>query len=434
MEPICLHLQLLQYKFAAAPAERLPLFPNDIPQYCPDFITVQLLSDYNLSMGKYGDQYIVGEEYRNSTALETNQYHKWLNAPLDGGINPQMGIGKLENPDTSECEFLVFYSSTSQSQRRDPWDDIINMEDGIAYFWGDSKSGDGPDPLSRSGNRWVKKEYCHNYAQNRRSNAAPVLLFEKERSGYVTFKGVCIISGLNIERHKDGDDTVVNYRIKLDILDADTVDLEWIHRKSRTGVDAGGPEAWNHWVDTGTVRRYSVYKNRIRSKNAQTPKGRLSDLHSDIRSRLDGSKVEKGEKLELLLKRVLDSMDSISQVKLTPSSGDKGVDLTGKVDLMADAHLSEPNTKIEFKAQAKNKSGSVGGRELSRLASRVDDGEIGLFFTMSHYTKDAQEENLSTYPIRLFSGKDIVELLVQTDLANKDQLNDAVVNEINNAV
>ncbi len=385
-------------------------------------------------MGEYGDQYVVGKEYRNSTATVTNQYHKWLNAPLDGGINPQMGIGKLENPETGECEFLVFYSSSGQSQRRDPWDDIINMEDGIAYFWGDSKAGDGPDPLSRSGNKWVKKEYCRSYARNRRSDAAPVLLFEKERSGYVTFKGVCIISGLEIERHKDGDNTVVNYRIELDILDADTVDLEWIHRKSRTGIDAGGPESWNHWVDTGTVRRYSIYKNRIRSKDAQKPTGRLADLHSDIRSRLDGSKVERGKKLELLLKKVLDSMDSISQVELTPSSGDRGVDLTGKVDLMADSHLTEPSTKIEFKAQAKNKNGSVGGSELSRLASRVEDGEIGLFFTMSHYTKDAQKENLSTYPIRLFSGKDIVELLVQTDLANKSKLNDTVVNEINNSV
>jgi hypothetical protein len=400
----------------------------------PYFITIRLLPYHNISMGEYGDQYVVGQEYRNSTATETNQYYKWLNGPLDGGINPQMGIGKLENLDTGEYEFLVFYSSTSQSQRRDPWDDIINMEDGIAYFWGDSKAGDGPDPLTRDGNSWVKKEYCNNYARNRRSEAAPVLLFEKERSGYVTFKGVCIISGLNIERHKDGDETVVNYRIKLDILDADAVDLEWIHRKSRTGVDTGGPEAWNHWVDTGTVRRYSIYKNRIRSKNAQEPKGKLSDLHSDIRTRLDGSKVERGKKLELLLKKILDSMDSISQVKLTPSSGDRGVDLTGKVDLMTDAHLSGPNTKIDFKAQAKNKSGSVGGRELSRLASRVEDGEIGLFFTMSYYSKDAQEENLSTYPIRLFSGKDIVELLVQTDLATKDQLNDAVVTEINNSI
>ena len=109
-------------------------------------------------MGSYGDQYVVGREYRNSRSMETNEYHKWLNAALDGGINPQMGIGKLENPSTDECEFLVFYSSTGQSQRQDPWDDIINMEDGIAYFWGDSKSGDGPDPLSRPGNKWVKKE------------------------------------------------------------------------------------------------------------------------------------------------------------------------------------------------------------------------------------------------------------------------------------
>jgi len=385
-------------------------------------------------MGQYGERYIVGKEYRNSRATDTNQYHKWLNASIDGGINPQRGIGKLENPETGDCEFLVFYSSTGQSQRRDPWDDIINMEDGIAYFWGDSKSGDGPDPLSSSGNKWVKNEYCNNYAQNRRSDAAPVLLFEKERSGYVTFKGVCIISGLEIERHKDGADTVVNYRIALDILDADTADLEWIHRKSRTGIDAGGPESWNHWVDTGTVRRYSIYKKRIRSKKAQEPAGRLSQLHSDIRTRLDGSKVERGKKLELLLKRILESIDSISEVELTPSSGDRGVDLTGKVDLMADAHLTEPSTKIEFKAQAKNKKNSVGGSELSRLASRVEDGEIGLFFTMSHYSKEAQKENLSTYPIRLFSGKDIVELLVQTDLANKNKLNDRVVTEINNSV
>jgi hypothetical protein len=385
-------------------------------------------------MGDYSEQYVVGEEYRNSNSESSNEYYGWLNGPLDGGVNPQMGIGRLGSSGPGPCEFLVFYSSDSQSQRRDPWDDIINMEDGVAYFWGDSKAGDGPDPLVRDGNRWVKEAYCQTYAQNNRAEAPPVLLFQKERSGYVTFRGVCIISGLNIGRHKDGDETVVNYRISLDILDVDTVDLEWIHRKSRSGVDVGGPSAWDDWVETGTIRRYSIYKDRIRSKDAQQPERRLSRLHSDIRERLDGSNIERGQKLELLIKRVLNSLDHFSQVELTPSSGDKGVDLTGKVDLMADAHLSGSNTKIDFKAQVKNKSDSVGGRELSRLASRVDDGEIGLFFTMSYYTRSAQEENVSTYPVRLFSGKDIVELLIQTDLASKDRLNDAVVDEINSSV
>lgn len=385
-------------------------------------------------MGHFGDCYIVGDEYRNSTDPTTNQYYRWLNGPLDGGINPQRGIGKLENPDSGECEFLVFYSSDSQSQRRDPWDDIINMEDGIAYFWGDSKAGDGPDPLTRDGNSLVKQEYCRTYARNNRSDAPPVLLFQKERSGYVTFRGVCLISGLNIERHKDEDETVVNYRISLDILDADVIKLEWVHRKSRTGTDVGGPDAWDHWVKTGTVRRYSIYKDRIRSKEGQRPMGELSDIHTEIRTRLDGSNVERGKKLELLLLRVLKSMDHFSQVKRTPASGDQGVDLTGKIDLLADAQLSYASTKVDFKAQVKNKTGSVGGRELSRLASRIGDGEIGLFFTMSYYTDDAQKENVATYPIRLFSGKDIVELLVQTDLASRDQLNDAVVAEINDAI
>jgi hypothetical protein len=206
--------------------------------------------------------------------------------------------------------------------------------------------------------------------------------------------------------------------------------LEWIHRKARTGVDVGGPDAWHHWVETGTVNRYSIYKERIRSQESQTPDGQLADLHADVRSRLDGSRTERGQKLELLIQRVLNGMDHVSHVELTPSSGDKGVDLTGEIDLMAETQLSEPNTKVTFKAQVKNKVDSVGGRELSRLASRVDDGEIGLFFTMSYYTTGAQQENLSTYPVRLFSGRDIAELLVQTDLAHGGRLNDQVVEEI----
>ena len=85
------------------------------------------------------------------------------------------------------------------------------------------------------------------------------------------------------------------------------------------------------------------------------------------------------------------------------------MDLEGRIDLLPDAPLGSTDTGIEFKAQVKNKGSSASGKELSRLASRVEDGEIGLFFTTSHYTKQAQEEKLSAYPNRLFSGGDIVK-------------------------
>lgn len=119
-------------------------------------------------------------------------------------------------------------------------------------------------------------------------------------------------------------------------------------------------------------------------------------------------------------------------VELTENSGDKGVDLRGDIRFLEDANLSSARTRFGFKAQAKNNSrdNGVGGKDLSRLASRVDDGELGLFFTMSYFTEAAQEESAATYPLRLFSGRDIMELLVQTDLVSGNRLDAEVVADI----
>jgi hypothetical protein len=130
----------------------------------------------------------------------------------------------------------------------------------------------------------------------------------------------------------------------------------------------------------------------------------------------------------------MEDLKNFSDVELTPPSGDKGVDLTGRIDLFSETQLGSVDTKIKFKAQVKNTASSISGKELSRLASRVDDGEIGLFFTTSHYTRSAQEENLSTYPVRLFSGGDLTELLVQTELTEDDKLTDSVVEQIHDEV
>jgi hypothetical protein len=155
-------------------------------------------------------------------------------------------------------------------------------------------------------------------------------------------------------------------------------------------------------------------------------------LLQDIRNQLQNP--NKGEKLEYLIRYLMEDLKNFSDVELTPPSGDKGVDLTGRIDLFAETQLGSVDTKIDFKAQVKNTASSISGKELSRLASRVDDGEIGLFFTTSHYTRSAQEENLSTYPVRLFSGGDLTELLVQTELTEDDKLTDNIVEQIHDEV
>lgn len=357
-----------------------------------------------------------------------DEFQTWLNGPIKTGIRNSGGIRSINNPNTGEREFLVFYSDSSSSQTQNPWEDVINMSDGIAHYWGDAKARHRPDPDAPTGNGWVKTDYTETYAQGKRADAPPVLLFEQPESGEVTFRGVCVITDLRIERHKDEGETAVNYLIELAILDTDSVSLEWIHRKARTGVDTDGPDAWNQWVSDGRIQRYSIYKDSIRAKETQYPDGHEKELLNDIRNRLDGP--NKGVQLEYLLKFLLEQLPTFTNVELTPPSGDRGVDLTGSIDLLADTHLSGTTTTVDFKAQAKNTTSSISGKELSRLASRIDDGEIGLFFTTSHFSHSAQKENSTTYPVRLFAAADLVELLLQTDLVESHRLSDEIVSEI----
>lgn len=383
-------------------------------------------------MGNYGKSYVVNEIYRSSSDADKDEFQEWLNGPIVNGIRNSGGIRSLVNPQTGEREFLVFVSTTGASKNPNPWEDVINLEEGSARYWGDAKARHRPNPEEATGNSWVKEDYYQTYAQGNRADAPPVLLFEQPETGYITFRGVCVLTGLSVKRHKDDGETVINFLFDLAILDADEVKLEWIHRKVRTGVDAGGPDAWKEWVSDGHIRRYSIWKDDIRSKEAQQPEDEYLDLWEDIRGRLDGPK--KGEKLECLLQFMMEDLENFSKVELTSNTGDKGVDLTGRIDLLSDAQLGAVDTEIDFKVQVKNTGSSISGNQLSRLASRVDDGEIGLFFTTSYYTKSAQEENLSTYPVRLFSGKDLVELLVQTDLVEDYSLNGAVVDRINEEI
>jgi len=372
--------------------------------------------------------YVVNETYRSSSNPADDEFQAWLNEPIDTGIRNSGGIRSIVNPQTGEREFLVFVTDSSPSRSQNPWEDIINMEDGRAKYWGDAKARHSPDPDAATGNGWVKSDYCRTYAQGNRNDAPPVLLFEKPATGQVIFRGLCIITDLRIKRHRDDGATVVNYLFDLAILDVDTVPLPWIHRKAKTGKDQGGPDAWERWVSEGVLDRYSIYTADIRTKNIQYPTGREADLLADLRNRITGP--TKGKQLERLVRLMLQQLPGFIDIEITPPSGDRGVDVTGRVNLFSETAVGEVETHITFKSQVKHTTSSISGKELSRLASRIGDGEIGLFFTTSHYTKRAQEESLSTYPLRLFAAKDFVELLLQTELVEGATLTDKTIKNV----
>jgi hypothetical protein len=376
-------------------------------------------------------EYKIGERYRDSNNGDVDQFQEWINPPLERGkgVGNSSGIRKIDGQEEG-IEFLVFVSNTSSgSKSEDPWEDVINIDEGRIRYWGDAKPkhDEVDDP---PGNSWIKEIYSEYYAKEKRSEAPPVLFFEKPESGILEFKGLCIIEDLHIERYRHNGRIVVNYLVDLTVLDTENVKLDWIHDKAKTGSNKHAPEVWKDWAEKGKIDRYSVWKSKIRSKESQKPKGKYKELLDDIREKLDGNKRERGKKLEYLLKYTLEELKSFEKPTLTPDSGDRGVDLEGKIDIFHEMELTEVETSIIFKAQVKNKKGSVGGRELSRLASRVEDGQIGIFFTTSYFTTAAQEENLSTYPVKLISGKELCVMLSQTDLTENYRLNDDIVEEI----
>jgi restriction endonuclease Mrr len=81
--------------------------------------------------------------------------------------------------------------------------------------------------------------------------------------------------------------------------------------------------------------------------------------------------------------------------------------------------------EIEFLGEAKKfaRKSPVQPRHVSRLVARLNRGQFGIFVTTSYYTSQAQKEDLEDgYPVRLFSGNDLVNILKELRLVHKGMI------------
>lgn len=95
------------------------------------------------------------------------------------------------------------------------------------------------------------------------------------------------------------------------------------------------------------------------------------------------------------------------QVTRTRRTGDHGIDFFGKF------RLPYPiGYEIEFLGEAKRYKTAITPDQVSRLVARLGRGQYGLYFTTSWYSEQTQREiEADRYPVRLFSGQDIVNIL-----------------------
>jgi len=377
--------------------------------------------------------YEINERYRDlaNPNEDEDEFCRWINKPLDSGIANSGGIRNICRQPNNKIEFLVFVSNSSgRSIAENPWQDQIDLEAGRIKYWGDAKASADREYDEFMGNSWIKRVYRDYYAKNKRDEAPPVLVFEKTESGYVEFRGLCIIEDLKIERFKQGGDIVGNYLVELTVLNTDKIKLEWIHDRVKNNTDRKAPEVWKKWVSEGIVDEYHVWLDKVREASDQKPEGKNRELIEGMRTEFEDK--QPGTRLEYLVKELLSNLKGFKNVEVTPTSGDRGVDIRGNIELFNELEMPDIDPKIKFKAQVKNKNleSGIPGKDVSRLASRIKAGEIGLFITTTYFTGPAQEETYSSYPVKLIPGKELSKMLAWSSLTSDFELEEEVIERV----
>lgn len=93
------------------------------------------------------------------------------------------------------------------------------------------------------------------------------------------------------------------------------------------------------------------------------------------------------------------------QARVTPYSGDGGVDVIAHRDPLG---LEPPQIKV----QCKQISTTMSRPDVQRLIGTLSTGELGLFVTLGPYSKDALMLERERQNLRLLSGTDVVEMVL----------------------
>lgn len=109
----------------------------------------------------------------------------------------------------------------------------------------------------------------------------------------------------------------------------------------------------------------------------------------------------KGYALEAFIANLLQAMGY--RTKLSPQGGDSGIDITAYKDELP------PRILVQVKSQ----DSDIKETTIQSLKGAMTEGDYGLFVTLSHYTKKAQEYLDKTPIIKGINGPELVELILK---------------------
>lgn len=362
------------------------------------------------------NEYKIGHEYIDDIANSnsSDQFVKWL-----PGIGNSKGIrpAKSKNEETKLPAFIILVTRNVSHKHHNPWDDIVDYGSSTIFYWGDAKFSHLKNYKDFDGNRCLIAVY-EKYLDGNLSEIPPILHFSKRQKGKVTFNGLCIIKGAQLTWFEDEQKPVKNYRFELTILDEEKVNVSWLLKRIQSIRESNSlaPESWVSFI-SGRVRKLNLLKKEILKREDQLPP--TSSRERKILEALVGLKAVEFEAFLVdLIKELPHVSHNVTRTRFVKDGG---------FDFHGDFILPFPfSYKIEFLGEAKkyNLNNPVKPENISRLVARLGRGQYGIFFTTSYYTRQAQEEVLQDeYPVRLYSGLDIINMLRELKLIEGDSIN-----------
>ena len=373
-----------------------------------------------MNIYKVGHSYI--DDIANSKSKD--QFVTWI-----PGMGNSKGIRpvRFKKIKSDLQAFIVLLTRQSSHRHLNPWDDIIDYVSGEIFYWGDAKFNKEKNYKDFDGNKVLLRSFeCH--IDGDFSKVPPILHFTKSEKGRVTFNGLCAFTKLELTWFESEGKPVRNFRSELIILDEEEVYTEWLNYRVNcdevSETHSKAPKAWIGYIN-GRPKKIDVFKKEVKFKEQQLPDSK-SDLQ--ILKSLHDLTPTQFEKALVELFRELPHVNH--NITRTRPSKDGGFDFFGEFSIPFPIGY-----RIQFLGEAKKYgiNNPVSPDKVSRLVARLDRGQYGIFVTTSYYTKQAQEEILKDgYPVKLYSGIDLINFLKELRLIDGGQIKSDWISSISN--
>jgi hypothetical protein len=406
------------------------------------------------------NEILVNPLRQNPYQPEYDNYPDWKHftkGRIGRPVDPQKGIfGWAKVLDRVPA--LFFHSNPYKEERSNtPWRDLIYQERGYVLYNGDNKSF-RKKAYESQGNKKVLSllSLYHYKVREVRIKAPPIIVTRTIKinglKAFRRFIGYGIIESKQrlVQQYDNNLNVFSNFQFEVTLLSLfpeEELDWRWVEDRKDRSINTEdalsfAPENWKKWVDEGNdciekIRfkanpPYTLHpdeQNNMPTKNRDIIQSLLNQWYP-YRDLVDYRTANKNalrfESMAAFITELYFKECGYNYKTgwMTKGTGDRGVDFVGRLDIGND---SFSRNNLIVLGQSKRYSNQISGESLTRVASRMTRGYMGVVVTLDTFSEPGQREiKDDRLPIIMLNGYKVSQLLLNYMNETRKSLNDIV--------